>query len=73
MMTMTQIDQREDLQTIVQQFKELDETMTHYSDMLSLAGWDQQVKAPPKGKAYFSKVRGTLSTELFRLGTSDKL
>jgi carboxypeptidase Taq len=73
MMTVTKIDQLENLQTILQQFKELDETMTHYSDLLSLAGWDQQVKAPSKGKAYFSKVRGTLSTELFRLGTSNQM
>lgn len=70
---MPPVNRLENLEAIVQQFKELDETMTHYSDMLSLAGWDQQVMAPPKGKSYFSKVRGTLSTELFRLATSDQI
>ncbi|WP_274361361.1 carboxypeptidase M32 [Paenibacillus thermotolerans] len=70
---MTNIRQLENLETIVKQFKELDEKMTHYSDMLSLASWDSQVKAPTKGKAYFAKARGTLSTELFRLSTSDQM
>jgi carboxypeptidase Taq len=70
---MSVVDSLEKLEQFVQQFKELDETMTHYSDMLGLAGWDQQVMAPKKGRAYFSKVRGTLSTELFRLGTSDQM
>ncbi|WP_199613583.1 carboxypeptidase M32 [Paenibacillus alkalitolerans] len=70
---MTNVEQLEDLNTIVKQFKELDEKMTHYSDMLSLAGWDQQVKAPAKGKAYFAKARGTLSTELFKLATSEQM
>jgi carboxypeptidase Taq len=70
---MTKVEQLEDLSTIVQRFKELDEKMTHYADMLSLASWDQQVKAPPKGKAYFAKARGTLSTELFRLATSEQM
>lgn len=57
----------------IRRFKDLDEKMSHYSAMLNLASWDQQVMAPPKGKGYFAKARGTLSTELFRLGTSEEM
>ncbi|MBW5448312.1 carboxypeptidase M32 [Cohnella sp. CFH 77786] len=70
---MSAIRSTEALETAVRQFKELDETMSHYSSMLSLASWDQQTKAPHKGKVYFAKARGTLSTELFRLATSDRM
>jgi carboxypeptidase Taq len=57
----------------VERFKELDQRITYYNDLLSLAGWDLQTGAPKKGRANFSKAKGALSEEVFKLTISEEM
>ena len=61
------------VQQIMEQFKELDERICHYSDILSLVNWDSATGAPPKGTSLTSKAKGTLASEMFRLTTSEEM
>ncbi|WP_027415730.1 carboxypeptidase M32 [Aneurinibacillus terranovensis] len=61
------------VQKSVQQFKELDQKISHYTDILGLMGWDLQTGAPKKGRELFSKAKGTLSQELFNITVSEEM
>ena len=47
--------------------------MQNYSEALSVIYWDMRTGAPKKGLAQRAEVVGTLSSELFKLGTSEEL
>jgi carboxypeptidase Taq len=57
----------------LEQFKELDEKITHLSTVSALVGWDQKVMAPKKGRMLFSKASSTLETEIFKLMISKEM
>ncbi|WP_449536504.1 carboxypeptidase M32 [Ferdinandcohnia sp. Marseille-Q9671] len=61
------------LQEKVNQFKELDQKITHLNSVLALAEWDQKVMAPKKGRSLFANSIGTLSTEIFKLSISKEM
>ncbi|HEU5140413.1 MAG TPA: carboxypeptidase M32, partial [Bacillales bacterium] len=63
----------ENVMKIIDQFKELDEKVSHYTDILSLVNWDARTGAPQKGRSIFAKAKGTLSTEMFQLSVSDEM
>lgn len=62
-----------DRQKAIQDFKALDEKITHFQSISGLADWDQKVMAPKKGRAQFAKAIGTLRTEAFKLSVSDEM
>ncbi|WP_099362893.1 carboxypeptidase M32 [Fredinandcohnia onubensis] len=62
-----------ELQEKVDQFKKLDEKITHLNSVLALADWDQKVMAPKKGRSLFANSIGTLSTEIFKLSISKEM
>ncbi|MBD8068053.1 carboxypeptidase M32 [Bacillus sp. PS06] len=62
-----------DLKEANEQFKALDEKITHFSNVLGLAAWDQRTKAAKKGRSLFAKAIGTLSTEAFKLTISEEM
>ncbi|THE09280.1 carboxypeptidase M32 [Bacillus timonensis] len=62
-----------ELQEKVNQFKKLDEKITHLNSVLALADWDQKVMAPKKGRSLFANSIGTLSTEIFKLSISKEM
>ncbi|MDQ0299270.1 carboxypeptidase Taq [Salibacterium salarium] len=53
-------------------FKELMQKMSSYEQALGLLQWDARTKAPKKGADQRSEVIGSLSTELFKLKTSEE-
>jgi carboxypeptidase Taq len=59
--------------TALEQFKELDEKITHLSTVSALVGWDQKVMAPKKGRMLFSKAYSALETEIFKLMVSKEM
>jgi carboxypeptidase Taq len=59
--------------TTLEQFKELDEKITHLATVSALVGWDQKVMAPKKGRMLFSKASSTLDTEIFKLMISKEM
>ncbi|UII56620.1 carboxypeptidase M32 [Cytobacillus spongiae] len=52
------------------QFRALDEKISAFSSLLSLAGWDAKVKAPKKGRITAAKATGVVSTEMFKMTVS---
>ncbi|MCA1030360.1 carboxypeptidase M32 [Bacillus timonensis] len=62
-----------ELSEAVSKFKQLDETISHYTNVIGLANWDQRTKAPKKGRALFAKSIGALSTEAFKLSISQEM
>jgi carboxypeptidase Taq len=63
----------ENIQTTIEQFKTLDEKISHYTNILGLLNWDARTGAPKKGKPIFAKAKGTLSTEMFKLSVSQEM
>ncbi len=61
------------VQSALETFNLLDEKLCHYSDVLGLLGWDSKTVAPKKGRKFFSKAIGTLSTESFKLSISEEM
>ncbi|MEH7094261.1 carboxypeptidase M32 [Neobacillus vireti] len=61
------------LKKALEQFKLLDEKITHFSSILGLVDWDQKVMAPKKGRNVFAKATGTLRTEIFQLSVSPEM
>ncbi|WP_316568713.1 carboxypeptidase M32 [Neobacillus sp. YIM B06451] len=62
-----------DRQKAIEDFKALDEKITHFQSISGLADWDQKVMAPKKGRAQFAKSIGTLRTEAFKLSVSEEM
>ncbi|WP_053366399.1 carboxypeptidase M32 [Bacillus sp. FJAT-27245] len=62
-----------DRQKAIQDFKALDEKITHFQSIAGLTDWDQKVMAPKKGRAQFAKAIGTLRTEAFKLAVSEEM
>jgi carboxypeptidase Taq len=60
-------------QEYIERFRELDQKIAHYNDVLALANWDQMTMAARKGKGHMAKAIGTLSTEMFQLMVSDEM
>ncbi|MDP4172295.1 MAG: carboxypeptidase M32, partial [Bacillota bacterium] len=58
---------------LVTQFNELDQKLSHFSDILGQIGWDSKTMAPKKGRPHFAKAIGTLSTESFKLSVSNEM
>jgi len=65
--------QTKTLSESLDQFKLLDEKISHYSSILGLVDWDQKVMAPKKGRNVFAKATGTLRTEVFKLSVSQEM
>ncbi|SFA87383.1 MULTISPECIES: carboxypeptidase M32 [unclassified Bacillus (in: firmicutes)] len=61
------------LQKALEQFKALDEKISHFGSIGGLLDWDQKVMAPKKGRAAFAKAMGTLRTEEFKLMVSEEM
>ncbi|MBE3553970.1 MAG: carboxypeptidase M32 [Thermicanus sp.] len=61
------------LEKTVQSFKELVKRMKHYNEAIGLIYWDLRTGAPKKGVEQRSQVIGTLSSEVFRMATSDEM
>lgn len=59
--------------TALEQFKALDEKISHLSSISGLLSWDQKVTAPRKGRAQFSKAYGLLQSEIFSLEVSKEM
>lgn len=57
----------------VEQFIQLDEKISLFSNISSLVGWDAKVKAPKKGRNISAKAIGALSTEIFKLSVSKEM
>jgi carboxypeptidase Taq len=64
---------RTEVQQVLDQFKQLDQKICHYADILALLAWDLNTGAPRKGRPIFSKAKGTLSSDLFALTVSDEM
>jgi carboxypeptidase Taq len=62
-----------EIQKTVDQFKELDQRICHYNEIVELVSWDQQTGAPKKGKALRSNALGTLSTDVFQITMSEEM
>lgn len=60
-------------QSALEQFKVLDEKITHLATVSALVSWDQKVMAPKKGRMLFSKASSTLETEIFKLMVSEEM
>lgn len=59
--------------SMLQGFTELVHRIKYYNEAVSLLFWDLRTGAPKKGTADRAKVIGMLSTEGFRLSTSDEM
>jgi carboxypeptidase Taq len=57
----------------LQQYQEMMQKMRSYEDALGVLYWDLRTGAPRKGIDVRAETIGTLSTELFRIGTSEQL
>lgn len=57
----------------IEQFRVLDEKISHLTSITGLAEWDQKVMAPKKGRNVFAKAAGTLRTEIFKLSVSREM
>jgi len=57
----------------IERFKELDQRISHFTDISALLDWDANTGAPKKGVPMFSKAKGTLSAEIFKLLTSEEM
>ncbi|MBL4952880.1 carboxypeptidase M32 [Neobacillus sp. YIM B02564] len=64
---------KQPLEKTLEQFKALDEKITHYYSVIGLADWDQKVMAPKKGRRVFARAVGTLRTEVFKLSVSPEM
>jgi carboxypeptidase Taq len=60
------------LEKTLEQFKEIDEKISHLSSIVGLTDWDSKVMAPKKGRNVFAKAVGTLRTEIFKLTVSEE-
>lgn len=58
---------------VAAEFREYLRTMSHYEETLALLGWDQRTGAPKRGADLRAQTIGTMSTELFRMSTSDRM
>jgi len=54
-------------------FKELEEKLSHYRSILALVQWDMETGAPKQGVPYMASAMGSLSTEVFRIMTSEEM
>lgn len=63
----------EQLQKVVNQFKEIDQRIAHYHEVLNVVSWDLQTGAPKKGRGFRSNALGTLSTDVFQLSMSEEM
>ncbi len=54
-------------------FKELEQKIAHFHSILALVQWDMETGAPKQGIPYMSGAIGTLSTEVFRITTSNEM
>ena len=61
------------IQKVLEQFRVLDEKITHFSSVVGLVDWDQKVMAPKKGRKTFAKAAGTVRTEVFKLSVSEEM
>lgn len=59
--------------TVLQQFRDINQKIKQYEEALAVIYWDLRTGAPRKGMDIRSEVIGTLSSEMFRLSTSQEL
>lgn len=59
--------------TALEQFKAINTKIKQYDEALAVLYWDLRTGAPRKGMDTRSEVIGTLSSEMFKLSTSDEL
>ncbi len=57
----------------LERFRELNKTIKSYHEALGVLYWDLRTGAPRKGVASRSEAIGVLSSEAFRLTTSDEM
>ncbi len=60
-------------QQALSRFRELTRTLKQYEEILGVVYWDMRTGAPRKGIGQRSEAVGTLSSEMFRLSTSDEM
>lgn len=60
-------------QQALSRFRELARTLKQYEEILGVVYWDMRTGAPRKGIGQRSEAVGTLSSEMFRLSTSDEM
>ncbi|MDQ0255740.1 carboxypeptidase Taq [Evansella vedderi] len=58
---------------VEQQFREYIKTISNYQEAIGVLGWDLRTGAPRKGVEQRSEVIGTLSSEVFKMSTSDEI
>ncbi|ADU30473.1 carboxypeptidase M32 [Evansella cellulosilytica] len=58
---------------VEQQFRELIKKISNYNEAIGVLAWDLRTGAPKKGVDQRSEVLGTLSSEVFRLSTSQEM
>ncbi|QZT32788.1 carboxypeptidase M32 [Caldalkalibacillus thermarum TA2.A1] len=61
------------VQNAKETLEQLDQKISHFEELISLANWDLQTGAPKKGRALRSKAVGTLSSEVFQLSLSKEM
>lgn len=61
------------IERVIEQFSAWMRKMKHYEEALGVLYWDMRTGAPRKGLEMRAEAVGTLSSELFALGTSDEL
>jgi len=59
--------------TVLEQFRGINQKIKQYEEALAVLYWDLRTGAPRKGMDIRSEVIGTLSSEMFRLSTSQEL
>jgi carboxypeptidase Taq len=57
----------------LERFRELLRTLKQYEEILGVVYWDMRTGAPRKGIGLRSEAVGTLSSEIFRISTSDEM
>jgi carboxypeptidase Taq len=63
----------DEISETVRRFREYVRTITHYQEALNLMAWDLRTGAPKKGVPLRAEAIGTLSSEVFRMSTSDEM
>ncbi|MDG5788463.1 carboxypeptidase M32 [Evansella sp. AB-P1] len=61
------------IKSIEKEFREYLHKMRNYNEAIGLLAWDLRTGAPKKGVEQRSQVLGTLSSEVFRMSTSDEM
>ncbi|WP_139368256.1 carboxypeptidase M32 [Evansella clarkii] len=62
-----------DVHKLEHQFRDYVKKIVNYNEAIGVIAWDLRTGAPKKGVSQRSAVLGTLSSEVFRMGTSEEM